>query len=1563
METEFGARARKTEEARAEEERARKVNNAVTWLAKLASANPKYGLEVGETKPFIFHESPRISEELVKKLLVYTGVTLASESLARSSRARLPATNDACFTPAVQLRLHVFLICAVARTRIAYLARRANDVGRRKDQRVLVQRLVLAVEDTIQSASDATFAGAFNSDSLSRREDGVYAELGLLMRKAGASGQTIHTTSELGGIVPETVGEYSDEDVDREIEKIKSNSMRTMIREVDTGWLEAWLTSTEESDETSADYHYKPDDYTPRADYHYNPDASADRPDASADRPDASADRPDASADRPDASADAPDEGVAYCRAILTKGIGGMHPSAGITEVTYHARVHVMTPLPRQVVVSLHQTVAVCATGNEVGDTRVTSIIERVLNLQRGMYMLTALPEPGKLKKSKTAYEHVVIGHTCPWTDMDQPSVHRAAAVIIYMPYARRSISVIASTGSIEDIKHYASAAVEAHLPFRCNPVSKTRSMLTLTREGLRDAWDAPYARKRLHVPRLRDGSSLPEPRSLEPEAQQAAPRSSGVSYVGIENTHELRFLMDGADYDQIDEVRTVVWVPGGDNATVDDAQRARGAGASLLVVGSDFKKVLDAVPDDTPRWIFRPTQRQSAVHRIVFCVAAEPESVHGLRRGLAWTAASLCALSTYDKGPVITLHAEHELTLARASSTTMSIRKAGIDAAFDYISAVYPGGLNAKARAAMCKGKQNRRVTPIQELVYLTLHCFEDPPTRTMRIYHLAAGSGKTRAMGIAMFGSIATHGVSTHGDMIGLVLDEKAARGHLRHEILASLSPLVKLEPEGGTLWKAIAPKNDLGAAVVLLKNKCGVVVVTTKELIEAIGTGTGANPLSGCRVVIADECHTIMHLMPSLPDCTHFYGFSATPFRDLADIASAKNWLGGSLTDKEFVTTSVCFVDSDAMSQMLPYASLKSKLLVAKSAALNALPADHYRINIEDSDSGPIACVDYNSPLTNPEYALAIEAVLQDISDAEKTRSFIYLQNSDMMTQFKEAASAAYKLVLAAIDLASEIKSGKFVPSGIIVIDETGNDTLRVFVNALTGDTYVPYKAVVTTKSTSIEYIGVERTYIVGTLSPLGYVQAQGRAHRMCSQYPSKKNVIPEHTIHYAVVESNRGEEPPLLRGAYALASAHPAGGASEVDRLVFEHARQLSIRRKKTTLSGSMMTSKPTAREGGDDYADALGKGEAVTVTDILARLKGNGRYGSVQTHDPRIARLIAQLHKGSSSGKKLRFDSGNEPLVEFHHTLRGITFTMAALEPTLEAGTLVLRYSKGPPSHSGYADAERASVRDEGLVVESALNSITVFDGVTSVYYVSAHLIQCRGHARFECFRAIGATSRVFVGTKEEFDSFIDTIAGMESYGTRGVRCHTTPMMLEAAIRRELLKSATVRVETRGSYGAALSRYLNMALHVGDWKGHNLFTCNHATAAVEAVEAVDAVGAADLEEETQISVFVTHLGAEPKLTDVLLESPPITWEPTDHKPANGTLLVYSKVEVEAKALPVGLATVDIRGVVGAYKSAVSDHRNVRCNAVVFVGVKPIGYARARVVADRYYYRAA
>jgi hypothetical protein len=341
-----------------------------------------------------------------------------------------------------------------------------------------------------------------------------------------------------------------------------------------------------------------------------------------------------------------------------------------------------------------------------------------------------------------------------------------------------------------------------------------------------------------------------------------------------------------------------------------------------------------------------------------------------------------------------------------------------------------------------------------------------------------------------------------------------------------------------------------------------------------------------------------------------------------------------------------------------------------------------------------------------------------------------------------------------------------------------------------------------------------------------------------------------------------------------------------------------------------------------------------------------------------------------LPKTDNKRSSVKFDAGTSP-VPFHHSLRGIKFKMGKLPETKISGDLVLKYPNTQAALQLNDDVVE-SLKEKKMEIASALSSYQVFSDVKRAYYVDAHRIQCTGHARFECFRAIGSDDapvlRCFVGssgTPEEMNaqyaSFIGILSVDAAYGPSPCIPPTTgrvvtPMMIAAAIRPMLLRSLRVSVSvTDTDYGQKLAKYLRHELNVGEWK------CGFDTAAKPDAVKITVKDDDNVEQEYAPRVF--------KVTDdmlLLTASTITTITKMPVTPANGTLFIYQNPNGYASSVyktlpPVEfIATVDIRDQT-SFKSNLGDLQAVVCKLAVFVCEKAdsiTGYDVARVVAAKY-----
>ena len=823
-------------------------------------------------------------------------------------------------------------------------------------------------------------------------------------------------------------------------------------------------------------------------------------------------------------------------------------------------------------------------------------------------------------------------------------------------------------------------------------------------------------------------------------------------------------------------------------------------------------------------------------------------------------------------------------LRIAEPSDQAMVIRKQGIRAAMDYVSFLYGNDTSAGKKSAMCNSID--AISPLQQLVYLTLRPSSadiNVSTRFARLYSLAPGSGKTRAMALALFDARRRDLMQP----ICVILTNKNVREHLMDEIIRTMKvgkeALIDLKAsdangdevennDGKEYWYTVMYSHlglGLGTTKEYIEARDEVYKETIKLLdakkirvllladLKASANLQGSQAVTSAAVVVADECHEILSLIDMFTSCTTFYGFSATPFLADGNRDAVSKWVNGG---KDFVKENVCLASGRDVRAFLPYAKLKYKLSFATcSKALpdhrNAVHTirvttdDETKVSEEEEDDEPKdkkakepkteTYSDYNQKLDDEEYEAAIEHVLDEIRG--KTRSYVYIEGG-MIGLFEKVVSEKNKKLetdhqIKLIHGTNDLRGSGIQLNRTIFVDEGDkNDTisLRNIMNTNTSSTMM---AVVTTSYHSVQYTEMNATYIVGfPYNHIGpavdkCIQARNRAFRMCGH----ANTGTIHPIHYVLVK--RGG---LMRGAYALAMVHPD---KKQDSNIDAHRLVVSMRNvNKTVLHGTIegdispigdLIAKHELVVAVDDQS----KKRARTIFDLYTKLREQ-KAPLVVSYDDRIIRAIhrvldgknATVSRGDTGTKSVEFDSGADP-APAHHDLRGLRFTLVSesdytdIIKSKPENSLVLDYDS-PALEASTADDLVHSLSNTGLlVVKRPCSSYTVYADVTNVYYRRADKIQCVGQARYECFRVFPRDAkRFFVGTQKEFDHFVDLISGRDIYNkpcSESENGRVTPMMIAIVAKRELLKNKNVNITvSQGEYGKKLRSFLKRAL--GPW---------------------------------------------------------------------------------------------------------------------------------------------
>jgi hypothetical protein len=1073
--------------------------------------------------------------------------------------------------------------------------------------------------------------------------------------------------------------------------------------------------------------------------------------------------------------------------------------------------------------------------------------------------------------------------------------------------------------------------------------------------------------------------------------------------------------------------------------------------------------------------------RQDGAAGRVIFSAVREDQHIGagGVPRltkiPLVWTVLSKTALAANETYAEISLmHAKERefnngvtvtATVSKPTAYAESIRKAGIQSAVDYISAVYGNIITVANKGKMCSNDAYN-MSPLQELVYLTMMRNDIIPSlkdKFIRLYALAPGSGKTRAISLALFDT-ATRDASKP---TCLVLNGTDEYNHLVNEIMR---PIVA---DSGRVGKYDVVQyamslNDVANTPGLstwydyvYTSKYGLdtktsfddskdpILERTKELLEkkniyvltlteiksayaeepdsAAGKKTRDAFASSINIV-ADECHELIPYLKHANKCEIMYGFSATPFlgngsnkKIVADMVRKSQY--------DFVRDHVCVATGDDVRALLPYATLNYQIIEAPCIeADNRTDRAYYDISISikkptiqtkaaaatKETRTPNKYKDHNGALDDAEKKAAVAELLRVLLDGNngefKPRSFVYLSDKSMIkTLIDEVtahnASDADRNLLV-VKTTDEYRDSESNDYDMIFIDDGSKDRagLRDTLNANAFETGYPrIMAFVTTMSVTVEYYAIENTYMVGVPSgPTGKgvcEQARNRAFRMCSHHKPmekpeenlekdvakkrKKRVggaakttvesQPTHTINYILVQRDG-----IMRGAYALAIAHPQSDENSQT----EGALRLDV--STTTVRGDTITGAAVISTAEIDaliktYSTDGISSTTQTVLTLIATAKSK-KDVQLRTHDARVSRLIASLAASMglinftvsvNRGPKqhVAFDSEPDPLVSFHDDLFGISFSR--IEETVfdgmthSNGSLVLRFDKpfvaSPAAPAPIIDLSASVALTEDMCALGSGNG-TIYTNVDTVYYHSAHRIQCMGHARLDCFRVSPRTAgRVFVGTQENYKVFTDMLSGRAIYdGDGGQDCKLTPTMIAIAAKRELLRAQLVTItNVHESKDVAVSAYMNnieryLKNALGGWsKGNPEFVFADASAAATAPGFKISAGAK--------SLFVPY--AE------LVQSNTYTGLKQDVR-AKGLLRVFAnQPDYEASpALAVpeagarASATIDIRDGTKAYKSMLADITNVRCDTAIFHLAKEQvpgnGYESARVVADTY-----
>jgi hypothetical protein len=461
-------------------------------------------------------------------------------------------------------------------------------------------------------------------------------------------------------------------------------------------------------------------------------------------------------------------------------------------------------------------------------------------------------------------------------------------------------------------------------------------------------------------------------------------------------------------------------------------------------------------------------------------------------------------------------------------------------------------------------------------------------------------------------------------------------------------------------------------------------------------------------------------------------------------------------------------------------------------------------------------------------------------------------------------------------------------------------------------------------------------------------------------MCSQYKTGSYDEQTHTIHHYVLRKKGG----LYRGAYALASAYPSTEDKKNDSLltVLNAAQRLKISTKKIQRVQGTITDDKTDKKResinknkkkAKKVKDAPDKEKTGTEKAKYQPSNENGAYtvdsllefwGStdqeklrVVTHDARTARVLGKLGVNTSDGEgrePIEFDTSKYHMIQFHHTLRGITFTRDDNVPDkINPGDV----------HLDYRDAKKR-----------VLESTDIYKDISTAYYDGAHRIQCRGQLRFECYRVKGPdVKRVFVGTPAEYAWFIDMLVGARACQKDDTSDEkVTPMMIEMLVRRSLLMAVNVEF---GSSHKELNDYIDAAM--SEWGASYTGTLGADTEITVSTSYTDR----NTKKKTEIvqKIEESDLVSKPELqTHKAIRS---SFHP-------GTLLVFANdVDYNHDAVKgteqinVHAHVLDIRGR-GACRSMLKDKCTVRCAIAIFVGVDESSlswFDVTRVAADKYY----
>jgi hypothetical protein len=824
-------------------------------------------------------------------------------------------------------------------------------------------------------------------------------------------------------------------------------------------------------------------------------------------------------------------------------------------------------------------------------------------------------------------------------------------------------------------------------------------------------------------------------------------------------------------------------------------------------------------------------------------------------------------------------------LQIAEPSDQAMAIRKQGIRAAMDYVSFLYGNDTSAGKKSAMCTSID--AISPLQQLVYLTLRPSSaeiKAGTRFARLYSLAPGSGKTRAMALALFDARRRDVTET----ICVILTNKNVRDHLMDEIIRTMKvgkeALIDLKAsyangeevennDGKEYWynvmyshlgtkkDYIEARDEVYKETIKLLDAKKIKVLLLDDL-KASAAVQSSDAVTSAAVVVADECHEILSSIDMFTSCTTFYGFSATPFLENGNRAAVSKWVnkGKGLTNDDFVKENVCLASGRDVRAFLPYAKLEYKLRFATcSAKLPVHMNDVHTIRVTTDDETKESeeeevdepkekkakepkpktetYKDYNQKLDDEEYEAAIEHVLGEIRG--NTRSYVYIDEG-MIKLFRKVVSDKNNTLekdqkIALINGINDLTGSSIEPRRTIFVDEGDKKDTIALRNVMNADPSNTMMAVVTTSYHSVQYTEMNATYIVGfpydARGPAvdKCIQARNRAFRMCGH----ANTGTSHPIHYVLVERDG-----LMRGAYALAMVHPD---KQQDSNIDAHRLVVSMRNvNKTVLHGTIEGDTGTIGSLIAKHklvvVDDQSEKRARTIFDLYTKLREQ-KAPRVVSYDDRIIRAIhrvlegknATVIRGDTGTKTEEFDSGADP-APAHHDLRGLRFTLVSesdytdIIKSKPENSLVLDYDS-PALEDSTAELVHSLSKTGLLVVKRPCSSYTVYVDVTNVYYRRADKIQCVGQARYECFRVFPRDAkRFFVGTQKEFDHFVDLISGRDIYNkpcSESENGLVTPMMIAIAAKRELLKNKKVKITvSQGEYRKELRSFLERAL--GPW---------------------------------------------------------------------------------------------------------------------------------------------